>query len=275
VLALGGQTVEADKLESALANVRLRSNPAGRAPYAGQIRVGEVTLYAKAYTNAVIAARIKENYPAARVADALVRLGGRDRLLLAPPAYFCHCRGGALVVVSRFVEGVPVESLVNTHETLDVETARKAVRLLTKAIAVLHGAGVVHGDLRPANVILDDNERVAVVVDMEGAAPLGGTPVFHSDLEAVDVELPEPASTSPGSPARDLVGLYWTHLALAAATDEKLARVYARACCGKRFFEEADANRLRTVLGGLYSVYSEWAAAKVPNLTAAWLLRLV
>jgi hypothetical protein len=108
--------------------------------------------------------------------------------------------GGRLYLVLEYVEGRTLaERLAEaraTAEPLSSEKAMKLVREIGGALATLHSAGVVHGDLKPSNVILDGALDRAVLIDFGLAlaphtvgdvrASAGGTPGYSAPEQLVN-----------------------------------------------------------------------------------------
>jgi serine/threonine protein kinase len=142
-------------------------------------------------------------------ATGLVRLGewiadaaqGHDGLTMAVARgapLLRALRGDEDEPASRLVLGQRVEHkpLVAPSDPLLART-RRAFRGVAIALAGLHAAGFVHGDLRPENVLVDENERVTVL-DVDGARPPG---TVDDGLVATTWAAPElgvdPTSFSP------------------------------------------------------------------------------
>jgi len=69
---------------------------------------------------------------------------------------------GQLFLVTDFIDGVPIDDFVN----LQGASVREIVELIVKvcdAIAVAHTAGVIHRDLKPQNIVVDQNSQPYVV----------------------------------------------------------------------------------------------------------------
>ena len=82
-----------------------------------------------------------------------------------------HSSEGALYLVTDEVQGPPITSLAQVVSTdARREAFARCARDLADALAYLHGRGVVHGDLSPANVRLDAEER-PVLFDFDLAGP--------------------------------------------------------------------------------------------------------
>lgn len=120
--------------------------------------------------------------------------------------------GGTTLLVRPFLFG---EAMERVHEQ-----GRRPVRsILTIAIDVLraldalHGMGLVHGAVKPGNVILDaDQDGRAWLVDPSPFEPLGGEAAIDApavDLETARYRSPEQAGlvADPVGPASDLYSL--------------------------------------------------------------------
>lgn len=113
--------------------------------------------------------------------------------------------------VREFAEGQPLGVLLRASGRLDPLRAVRIVRQMLAAVGELHTHGVVHGDLKPENIIVDDTDADRVrVIDLASAvldgtcheregtprymAPelaQGAVPNVRSDLYAVGVILRE------------------------------------------------------------------------------------
>lgn len=103
---------------------------------------------------------------------------------------------GRLVLAMRFVEGTPLDRAA----PLDVPTAVQVLGRLLRALRVLHHRGLVHNDVKPANILLEPDRHGVVLVDFgmcsvrpgsRSRAP-GYTPLFVApEVEAGLPPLPE------------------------------------------------------------------------------------
>jgi hypothetical protein len=124
--------------------------------------------------------------------------------------------GGRLYVVLDYVEGATLEhprsSLPSDEEAAFVV---KTTRELAGALATMHGAGLLHGDVKPSNVMLDRQLSRAVLIDLgigveleqNGARAVGGTPGFSA---------PEQFCGDVLTPSADVYGLAATIYAILA-----------------------------------------------------------
>ena len=142
-------------------------------------------------------------------ARALLSLPGHEGLAHARDDFF---DGDRHVLVLDWVDGVDLAQMLGRRGSPGLP-ASSVVRWLAQAaeaITVLHAHDIVHGDIKPANLVLDGRGRV-VVVDLgsssvPGHVGRGGTPGFRAP------ELSEGAV--PGDRANDVYGLAATAFAL-------------------------------------------------------------
>jgi class 3 adenylate cyclase/WD40 repeat protein len=145
----------------------------------------------------------------------------RALLSLPPHAGLAHARddlfdGNRYVLVLDWVEGVNLARLLAQEGTpgLPVSSVLHWVAQVAEALTVLHQHAVVHGDVKPANLILDHTGHV-VLVDLGSSSsplasmPRGGTSGFRA---------PEVAAGLPALRASDVFSLAATAFALLTGT---------------------------------------------------------
>ena len=112
---------------------------------------------------------------------------------------------GAPFIVMELVPGRDLARLLREEGPLDPERARALGAQLCAALAHAHSAGLVHRDVKPANVIVDDAGRVKVtdfgIARAEGDSRLTQT---GSVLGSAHYMAPEQASGAPVTPAADV-----------------------------------------------------------------------
>ncbi|MFB9840361.1 serine/threonine-protein kinase, partial [Actinoallomurus acaciae] len=120
-------------------------------------------------------------------------------------------------LVSEYVEGPSLAQYVEALGPLDAEQLMALAVALGRAIAAVHGAGLIHCDLRPANVLLAANGPRIIGFSLAQEAPVSGRP---ADLGTVPYEpgwvAPERVDGFPAGPASDIFG--WGCLVGYAAT---------------------------------------------------------
>ncbi|WP_436773322.1 serine/threonine-protein kinase [Yinghuangia sp. YIM S09857] len=110
-------------------------------------------------------------------------------------------------IVMEFVPGRSLAALLADGPLAPREAAGIAADVLD-ALAAAHGAGVLHRDVKPANVLVRPDGR-AVLVDfgiaaLEGSATITGTGTFAGTIEYI---APERAAGQRPTPASDLWSL--------------------------------------------------------------------
>ena len=117
--------------------------------------------------------------------------------------YGARVSGSAPYIVMEYVDGKPLDALLELRK--DHRTALKLVRQAADAVAYMHSCGVVHGDLKPENV-LTSKSGVKIVdlglarlfseaADTARDAPVFGTPHYIAPEHLRgDSALPTPRS---------------------------------------------------------------------------------
>jgi serine/threonine protein kinase len=71
------------------------------------------------------------------------------------PVYEADEADGALYVAMRYVQGGDARSLLNRHGPLPAASAWEIIAAVAAALDAAHTHGLVHGDVRPASILLD------------------------------------------------------------------------------------------------------------------------
>lgn len=111
-------------------------------------------------------------------------------------------------LVMELVDGQPLSALIRPGQPLDPEVTRDLMTQAAAAIGAAHAAGIVHRDVKPANLIVTPDGTVkitdfGIARALEGMAltqtgQVMGTPQYIS---------PEQAQGSPATPASDVYSL--------------------------------------------------------------------
>jgi len=59
--------------------------------------------------------------------------------------------------VMKFIEGRGLESIIDSHGALDLDMTRLVLQQAASALSFAHHRGVVHRDVKPANIMIDEN----------------------------------------------------------------------------------------------------------------------
>jgi eukaryotic-like serine/threonine-protein kinase len=113
--------------------------------------------------------------------------------------------GGTVYVAGELVDALTLDELVARHGPLPVRRVAQLGLELLDALEAGHAAGLVHLDLRPANVLVaaDGRARLAGL----GLATLRGDPRVSAERPTIAFLAPEQARGDPAGPAADLWSL--------------------------------------------------------------------
>ena len=73
-------------------------------------------------------------------------------------------------LVMRYVKGRTMEERLDAEGHLDLKTARRTLKEVASALAAAHAHGIIHRDVRPANVLWDEEKDEALLSDFGIAA---------------------------------------------------------------------------------------------------------
>ncbi|MDP2712543.1 MAG: protein kinase [Solirubrobacteraceae bacterium] len=90
------------------------------------------------------------------------------------PVHYAGERNGVLFIVMRFVDGPDLRALVHATGRLEPERAAHIVAQISGALDAAHGHGLVHRDVKPANILLDNDDH-AYLTDFGLTKPAAST----------------------------------------------------------------------------------------------------
>ena len=67
-----------------------------------------------------------------------------------------------IIMVMEYVKGTDLEKVLDDKEHLDIKLALKYFRQLLSALAFAHSQKVIHRDIRPSNILIDENDNIKV-----------------------------------------------------------------------------------------------------------------
>ena len=100
-------------------------------------------------------------------------------------------------LVMRFVKGRTLEDRLAAEGPLPADLAREVLLGVASALAAAHAQGIVHRDVRPANVLWDEERRQALLADFGIAALLATSGEEATRLTKTGQMLGDPRYLSP------------------------------------------------------------------------------
>jgi len=125
------------------------------------------------------------------------------------PIYDAGEIDGTLYLAMRYVSGPSLQTLLRGRGTLSPEETLSVAEQIGGALDAAHAAGLVHRDVKPANILLDEAGSHAYLCDFGLAkqASTGGMTVTGSFLGTVDYCPPEQIEGRPLDGRADLYSL--------------------------------------------------------------------
>jgi serine/threonine protein kinase len=104
---------------------------------------------------------------------------------------------GTPYLVMRFVKGRTLEERLAAEGHLSTDLARKVLTGVASALAAAHAQGIVHRDVRPANVLWDEDAQQALLADFGIAALLATSGEEVTKLTKTGQMIGDPRYMSP------------------------------------------------------------------------------
>lgn len=100
-------------------------------------------------------------------------------------------------LVMHYVKGRTMEERLEAEGRMDLTTAREVLKTVASALAAAHASGIIHRDIRPANVLWDDDNREARLSDFGIAALQSPTGEQAGRLTTIGQVIGNPKYLSP------------------------------------------------------------------------------
>ncbi|MCX7702821.1 MAG: serine/threonine-protein kinase [Planctomycetota bacterium] len=78
--------------------------------------------------------------------------------------YDCGCDKGVYYIAMEFIEGVPLDKILEEKGAFDVSLALEIAIQVTDALSYMYSKGIIHRDVKPSNIMLT-RQRVAKLTD--------------------------------------------------------------------------------------------------------------
>jgi eukaryotic-like serine/threonine-protein kinase len=72
-------------------------------------------------------------------------------------------KAGRVCMVMEWVEGRPLRKILDEEKKFSPERAERIAIRICDALAYIHGHGVIHRDLKPDNIMVDDQDRIKLI----------------------------------------------------------------------------------------------------------------
>jgi serine/threonine-protein kinase len=119
-----------------------------------------------------------------------------------------HLDGDQPALAFEHVEGVPLDQHIADHAPLAPTDAARIAATIAEALAHAHAQGVVHRDVKPANVILDNGGGVHLLdFGVAGQAGVLGLTEVGTTVGTLPYMAPEQLAGLPPIPATDVYAL--------------------------------------------------------------------
>lgn len=129
--------------------------------------------------------------------EALVHARARHGAVVRP-LDFDVTEDGAWFLVTEYIEGCDLAELLDAEGPLEAREALRVLGATAQALDALHAQGIVHRDVKPANVMVGDDERVKLIdfgLAMDDRQPresrswtVFGTPEYMAPEQALGLE---------------------------------------------------------------------------------------
>lgn len=180
-------------------------NRIGASAYSVIYEAGQVTSSRRVAIKVVLPAYASQAHFARRFEDETRLTIGLDHPHIVPVLDHWRDADGAYLVMPLYARSL--KSLLNTHPAgLPAERVIAILADITRALTAAHELQIVHCDIKPDNVLLDDDER-ASLSDFGIASVSSDTPASHEWQGTPAYMAPEQIRGEPVTPATDIYAL--------------------------------------------------------------------
>ncbi|WP_050614731.1 Stk1 family PASTA domain-containing Ser/Thr kinase [Bacillus testis] len=111
-------------------------------------------------------------------------------------------------IVMEYVSGMTLKQYIQTHPNIPVEKAVSIMRQITEGMSHAHQHGIIHRDIKPQNILIDENEHVKIT-DFGIATALSATSITQTNavLGSVHYLSPEQARGGMANKKSDIYSM--------------------------------------------------------------------
>lgn len=113
---------------------------------------------------------------------------------------------GSCILAMSFIEGKGLEKCVEKHKAIHPEDISWMTQRLLQALHYLHSFGIIHGDVKPPNIIVQPEVHNAILVDF-GLSTIKPTKKSSATGYTSMFAAPEIIQGKPPIPESDIYGL--------------------------------------------------------------------
>lgn len=150
-----------------------------------------------------------------------------------PHFYQFYCFQHVAYVVMEYIEGNTLREYLDQHGPLSVDKSIMIISDLLSGLIVLHNAGLIHGDIKPENIML--TSQGMKLIDFGSACPISYSLEDKKQVSGtVDYSAPETLKYNIATPQTDLysTGILWFELLCGQSPfmmDSQIASLYKSA----------------------------------------------
>lgn len=101
------------------------------------------------------------------------------------PKILCHSNTGLLYIIMSRIPGMDLYSYVEKYGYFCEDDIKPIAKNILKNLHVLHKNDIIHCDIKPDNIIYDEDTSKITIIDFEGRQ----TELYHSPEQVKDLEV--------------------------------------------------------------------------------------
>jgi len=82
-----------------------------------------------------------------------------------PAIYDIKIEEGEMIILFEFIDGPTLRKIIESEPTPSIENIKEWFIHIASALQLAHKSGIIHRDIKPDNIIISDDRRIATLVD--------------------------------------------------------------------------------------------------------------